>query len=93
MLRVESRAVFAVIGGSALLARGVAHRVVAPDGHLCAFARYADALDDQRAAASLMWVGGMAISLPLLVTAVWRWAATEQRIAERRRTTRIRLGP
>lgn len=41
------------------------------------------ALDDQRAAASLMWVGGMAITLPLLIVSVWRWAAAEQRIAER----------
>lgn len=42
-----------------------------------------DALADQRTAAALMWVSGMLTTLPLLVAAVWRWAATEQRIAER----------
>ena len=75
--------VFAVIGGSALL--GVV-LLTASSPLMDTYARSLgtpDALDDQRAAASLMWVGGMAISLPLLVTAVWRWAATEQRIAER----------
>jgi putative membrane protein len=43
----------------------------------------AAALDDQRAAAAIMWVSGMLTTLPLLVAAVWRWAATEQRIAQR----------
>jgi len=42
-----------------------------------------DALADQRAAAALMWVTGMATTLPLLVIAVWRWAATEERITRR----------
>jgi hypothetical protein len=46
------------------------------------------ALDDQRAAASLMWVGGMAITLPLLIVSVWRWAAAEERIAERAESAR-----
>jgi putative membrane protein len=41
------------------------------------------ALDDQRVAASLMWVGGMATTLPLLLVAVWRWASAEERIAAR----------
>ena len=41
------------------------------------------ALDDQRAAAAIMWVTGMLTTLPLLVLAVWRWAATEERIARR----------
>ena len=41
------------------------------------------ALADQHRAAALMWVGGMVATVPLLVAAVWRWASTEQRIAER----------
>jgi putative membrane protein len=43
----------------------------------------AEALSDQRAAAALMWVTGMTTTLPLLVIAVWRWAATEERITRR----------
>ena len=43
----------------------------------------AAALDDQRSAAALMWVTGMFTTLPLLVLAVWRWAAAEERIARR----------
>ena len=42
------------------------------------------AVADQHAAAALMWVGGMAAILPMLVLAVWRVAAAEQRTAERR---------
>ncbi len=74
--------VFAVIAGSALLG------VVLLTASVPLMDTYADqlgadrALDDQRAAASLMWVGGMALSLPLLLTAVWRWASAEQRTAE-----------
>ena len=30
-----------------------------------------------------MWVTGMLTTLPLLVLAVWRWAATEERVARR----------
>jgi putative membrane protein len=41
------------------------------------------ALADQRAAASIMWVGGMISTLPLVVVAFWRWASTEDRIARR----------
>ncbi len=41
------------------------------------------ALDDQRTAAAVMWVTGMLTTLPLMIAAVWRWAATEQRIALR----------
>lgn len=41
------------------------------------------ALDDQRAAAALMWISGMATTVPLLIVAVWRWASTEDRIAHR----------
>lgn len=42
------------------------------------------ALDDQRLAASLMWAGGMGLTLPLLMASVWMWAAAEQRVATRR---------
>jgi putative membrane protein len=76
-------AVFGVIGGSALLG------VVLLSATTPLVPTYASelgvegALDDQRAAASLMWVGGMAITLPLLIVSVWRWAAAEERIAER----------
>lgn len=76
--------VFAVIAGSALLG------VVLLSANAPLVATYetrlgtAEALSDQRAAASLMWVGGMAVSLPLLVIAFWRWASTEQRIAHQR---------
>lgn len=41
------------------------------------------ALADQQSAAALMWIGGMATTVPLLVLAVWRWAAAEERIAGR----------
>jgi putative membrane protein len=41
------------------------------------------ALSDQRSAAALMWVTGMVTTLPLLVIAVWRWAAAEERITRR----------
>ena len=43
----------------------------------------AGALDDQRMGAGLMWVGMIALTMPMLVLAVWRWAAAEQRQAER----------
>jgi putative membrane protein len=74
--------VFAVIAGSALLG------VVLLTASMPLMDTYAErlgesrALDDQRAAASLMWVGGMALSLPLLLTAFWRWASAEQRATE-----------
>jgi putative membrane protein len=45
---------------------------------------YTDALEDQRMGAGLMWVGMIALTMPLLMLAVWRWAAAEQRQAERR---------
>ncbi len=76
-------AVFGVIGGSALL--GVV-LLSATTPLMPTYVRELGvdgALDDQRAAASLMWVGGMAITLPLLIVSVWRWAAAEERIAER----------
>ena len=47
---------------------------------------YAGALRDQRMGAGLMWVGMIALTMPLLMSAVWRWAAAEQRQAEQRET-------
>ena len=38
-----------------------------------------EALTDQRWAASFMWVGGMGMTLPLLVASVWMWASAEER--------------
>ncbi|NOX29349.1 MAG: cytochrome c oxidase assembly protein [Actinobacteria bacterium] len=74
---------FAVIAGSAILG------IVLLSASTPLFETYAErlgpvaALDDQRVAASLMWVGGMATTLPLLLVAVWRWASTEEQIADR----------
>jgi len=74
---------FAVIAGSAILG------IVLLSASTPLYSTYVDllgpeaALDDQRVAASLMWVGGMATTLPLLLVAVWRWASTEERIAGR----------
>jgi cytochrome c oxidase assembly factor CtaG len=76
-------AVFAVIAGTALV--GVV--LLTADTALIATYRERlgadDALADQRAAAALMWVSAMAVTLPLLVVTVWRWAAAEQRAAAR----------
>jgi putative membrane protein len=41
------------------------------------------AIDDQRTAAAIMWIGGMLATTPLLVSAFWRWAAMEDAIARR----------
>lgn len=76
-------AVFGVIAGSALL--GVVLLTASEplmDTYADRLGR-ADALADQRVAASLMWVGGMALTVPLLLVSVWRWAGAEQRAAER----------
>ena len=43
----------------------------------------ADAVSDQRAAAAIMWVGGMVATVPLLLLAGWRWAAAEERVTRR----------
>jgi len=75
-------AVFAVIAGSALLGM-VLLAASTPLMPTYASRLGGGALADQRRAASLMWVGGMATTLPLLLFSVWSWASTEQRIAER----------
>jgi cytochrome c oxidase assembly factor CtaG len=76
-------AVFGVIAGSAFLAivlmAATAPMMPTYEARLGPRA----ALDDQRAAAAIMWVSGMFTTLPLLVLAVWRWAATEERVARR----------
>ncbi|MEM8618243.1 MAG: cytochrome c oxidase assembly protein [Actinomycetota bacterium] len=72
---------FAVIAGTAMLG------IVLLTASAPLVPTYADqlgdaaAVDDQRVAASIMWVSGMAMTLPLLLLAVWRWATTEERIA------------
>ncbi len=76
-------AVFGIIAGSALLAVIL---MTAKDPLVPTYAAHlgdAEAVEDQRAAAALMWVSGMATTLPLMVASVWRWAATEDRIARR----------
>lgn len=81
-------AVFGVIGASALLGMVL---LSAATPLVPTYARELGvdaALDDQRAAASLMWVGGMAITLPMLILSVWRWAAAEERIAQRAEAAR-----
>ncbi len=54
-----------------------------------------EALDDQRRAASLMWIGGMGLTLPLLLASVWIWASAEERMARRSEalTDRPQAGP
>ena len=42
-----------------------------------------DALADQRTAATIMWIGGMVTTVPLLLVAVWRWASAEERTTRR----------
>ncbi len=76
-------AAFSVIAGSAVLGIVLtsADRPLI-DTYVERLGRAA-ALRDQRDAASLMWIGGMALGLPLIMTAVWRWAALEDRIARR----------
>jgi putative membrane protein len=46
----------------------------------------ADALADQRTAATIMWIGGMVTTVPLLLAAVWRWASAEERTTRRAET-------
>jgi putative membrane protein len=77
-------AAMAVIGGTALL--GVV-LVSATEPLVPSYVERLgseQALDDQRLAASLMWAGGMGLTLPLLLTSVWMWASAEERVARRR---------
>lgn len=78
----HAAAVFVVITGTALVS---AILLTAPRPLVATYAEGlgADGLGDQRTAAAIMWVAGMATTLPLLVLAVWRWATAEQRRAER----------
>ncbi|WP_420452152.1 cytochrome c oxidase assembly protein [Ilumatobacter sp.] len=76
-------AVFGVIAGSALLGVVLISAGAPLVDTYAARLGAGPALDDQRIAASLMWVGGMATTLPLAIVALWRWAAAEERIARR----------
>ena len=85
--------VFAVIAGMAFLA---AILMTADHALIASYAERngpVEALDDQRMAAAIMWVTGMAITLPLLLLTVWRWATLEQTIAERREALERSTGP
>lgn len=76
-------AVFAVIGGTALVAMIL---LSAPRPLVASYETRlgtSAAVDDQRRAAALMWVSGMATTLPLLVLAFWRWASAEHRATVR----------
>ncbi len=75
--------VFAIIASSALLAMIMMTTGTPLVATYAARLGTAGAIDDQRSAAALMWVSGMATTLPLMVANVWRWAATEERIALR----------
>ena len=86
-------AVFAVIAGMAFLGAILMTADHALIDSYAASEGAADALDDQRVAAAIMWVTGMAITLPLLLLTVWRWATMEQNIAERREALERAAGP
>lgn len=76
-------AVLGVIGGTAIVGISL---LSAPAPLVATYEQRsgtAAALSDQQVAASIMWISGMAVTLPLLILAVWRWADREQRIAER----------
>ena len=76
-------AIFGVIAGTALVAVVM---LTTPSPLVPSYADRSgasEALADQRAAAALMWVSGMAVTLPLLVMTVWRWASDEQRAVVR----------
>jgi putative membrane protein len=75
--------VFGVIAGTALLALVLLAATLPLVPTYEARLGAERALDDQRSAAAIMWVTGMFTTLPLLIAAVWRWAATEERIARR----------
>src|SRR4029077_6916902 len=86
-------AVFAVIAGMAFLGAIVITPAHALIDTYAASEGAADALDDQRVAAAIMWVTGMAITLPLLLLTVWRGATMEQNIAEPRGARERERGP
>lgn len=75
-------AAFGVSAGGALLGMIL---LTAPEPLIDTYAVRlgADALDDQRRAAALMWVGGMLTTVPLFMLAVWRWASAEHRAVTR----------
>ncbi len=75
--------VFGVIAGSALLGLVLMAATEPLMPTYAARLGVDGALDDQRSAAAIMWVTGMFTTLPLLVAAVWRAAATEERVAQR----------
>lgn len=58
------------------------------EGHL----GFDDALADQRTAATIMWIGGMVTTVPLLLVAVWRWASAEERTTRHAEELAIRAG-
>lgn len=75
-------AAFGVSAGGALLGMIL---LTAPEPLIDTYASRLgpDALDDQRRAAALMWVGGMLTTVPLFMLAVWRWASAEHRAVTR----------
>ena len=75
--------VFAIIGATAMLSMIMMSADTPLVPGYATLLGTAEALDDQQTAAAMMWVTGMATTLPLLVASVWRWAATEERIARR----------
>ena len=74
-------AVFATITGLSLIGMVLLAGTVPISDEHAARLGVDGAVDDQRAGATLMWVTGMAVTVPLLFAAVWRWASTEERIA------------
>lgn len=53
----------------------------------------AEAVTDQHNGAALMWVGGMFLTLPLVLVAVWRWASAEEQAVRRREQLDARAAP
>lgn len=74
-------AVFATITGLSLIGMVLLAGTVPISDEHAAHLGVEGAVADQRTGATLMWVTGMAVTVPLLFAAVWRWASTEERIA------------
>lgn len=74
-------AVFATITGLSLIGMVLLAGTVPISDEHAARLGVEGAVADQRTGATLMWVTGMAVTVPLLFAAVWRWASTEERIA------------